>query len=242
MKVTPRVTNDQGNLVISFAVQEGQLVRVQTLELRGNNTVPLSQLAPKGLNLGAGKPFSPQLVQQDRNTIMARYLALGYLTASFRPAAQPVDHDKHRLAVIYDIYEGPKVVTSEVITLGRQHARQSLVDHTARIKVDKPLSETDLLTSESRLFNLGVFDWAQISPRRPISTQSQEDVLIKLHESKRNSVTYGFGFEIINRGGSLPGGTVVVPAIPPSACRPTSPPAKKPSTDHAARSSTRAAT
>src|SRR5207253_7761426 len=52
-------------------------------------------------------------------------------------------------------------------------------------------------------------------PRRRITTQTQEDVVIKVHESKRNSLIYGFGFEVINRGGNIPGGTVLVPGIPP---------------------------
>jgi len=65
------------------------------------------------------------------------------------------------------------------------------------------------------LYTLGIFDWAEVNPRRPITTQSDEDVVLKLHESKRNSITYGFGFDVINRGGSLPSGTVAVPGIPP---------------------------
>jgi hypothetical protein len=38
-----------------------------------------------------------------------------------------------------------------------------------------------------------------------------------VHESKKNQLTYGFGFEIINRGGSVPSGTVALPNLPPIA-------------------------
>jgi outer membrane protein insertion porin family len=38
---------------------------------------------------------------------------------------------------------------------------------------------------------------------------------VKVHESKRNTFTYGFGFEVINRGGSVPTGTVALPGLPP---------------------------
>src|SRR5204862_1105249 len=61
----------------------------------------------------------------------------------------------------------------------------------------------------------GVFDWAEIDPRRQITTQTEEDIVVKVHEGKRNSLTYGFGFEVINRGGSVPSGTVAVPGLPP---------------------------
>ncbi len=39
--------------------------------------------------------------------------------------------------------------------------------------------------------------------------------MVKVHERKRNSIQYGFGFEVISRGGAVPGGTVLVPGIPP---------------------------
>ena len=72
-----------------------------------------------------------------------------------------------------------------------------------------------MLASESRLYNApGVFDWAEIDPRRQITTQTQEDVLIKLHEARPNTLLYGFGFEVVNRGGSIPSGTVALPNLP----------------------------
>ena len=214
-KVTPRVTRSNGNLIIALAVQEGPLDVVETLQLRGNVQVSLSQLAPKGLQLGPGKPFSQQLLRHDRNNIMARYLTLGYLTANFRATVRPVDHDPHRLAVAYLIYEGPKVETSRTLIIGEQHTKPSLIAKTAAIKVQQPLSQENMLAAESRLYALGPFDWSEVNIRRPITTQSQEDVTIKVHESRRNIITTGFGFEVINRGGSVPSGTVAVPGLPP---------------------------
>jgi outer membrane protein assembly factor BamA len=35
--------------------------------------------------------------------------------------------------------------------------------------------------------------------------------LVKVHEAKRNELTYGFGFEVSHRGGNVPGGTVAIP-------------------------------
>jgi outer membrane protein assembly factor BamA len=214
-KVVPRVTKSNGNLIIALIVQEGLRDTVETLQLQGNTTVPLSQLAPKGLQLAPGKAYSQQLLRQDRNNIMARYLTLGYLTANFRATVKPVDHDPHRLAVTYAIYEGPKVDTSQIIIVGRQHTKPSLIRKTADIKINRPLSQEDLLFAESRLYALDPFDWAEVNLRRPITTQSKEEVTIKVHESKRNTVTMGFGFEVINRGGSVPSGTVAVPGLPP---------------------------
>ena len=40
-------------------------------------------------------------------------------------------------------------------------------------------------------------------------------MVVKVHEAKRNSIVYGFGFQVLNRGGAIPSGTVAVPGIPP---------------------------
>jgi outer membrane protein assembly factor BamA len=214
-KVVPRVTKSNGNIIIDLTVQEGLRDTVEALQLQGNATVPLSQLAPKGLRIAPGKAYSQQLLRQDRNNIMARYLALGYLTANFRATVKPVDHDPHRLAVTYAIYEGPRVEASQVIIVGRQHTKASLIDKAADIKINRSLSQERMLTAESNLYALGPFDWAEVNVRQPITTQSKESVTIKVHESKRNTVTMGFGFEVVNRGGSIPSGTVAVPGLPP---------------------------
>ena len=72
-----------------------------------------------------------------------------------------------------------------------------------------------MLSSESRLYDMNIFDWAEVDPKRAITDQTNEDVVVKVHEAKRNSIVYGFGFQVLNRGGAIPSGTVAVPGIPP---------------------------
>jgi len=214
VKVTPEVHNEAGNITVTFRVAEGERDIVEAMHVEGNDTQSLSVLAPKGLNLAVGKPYSQTLAQEDRNTMMSTYLKLGYLNASFRQTAKPHDKDKHHLDVTYLIDEGPQVRTASVVTLGRGETQQALINRVAPISPEAPLREDDMLANESQLYNVGVFDWAEIDPRRRITTQSEEDVLVKVHEAKKNDLTYGFGFDVINRGGNIPSGTVAVPGLP----------------------------
>jgi outer membrane protein assembly factor BamA len=214
--VTPNVVNDdQGKLKITFQVNEGVQDVVDSLKIEGNRSIPETELAPTGLNLAPGKPYSAQLLDKDRDQIMATYLDRGYLTANFKSVSRPVEKDPHHLEVVYSIEEGPQVRTVMVDTLGVHHTRPEIIAHNAKIPVGQPLSETTLLKSESQLLTLGVFDWASVDPQRPITKDSDVEVLVKLHEAKRNSLTYGFGFEAFNRGGSVPGGTIALPNLPP---------------------------
>jgi outer membrane protein insertion porin family len=217
-KVTPVVSHNQGNVTVSFRVTEGPRDTVASLQIEGADTFPEAQFAPNGLKLAVGKPYSQKYADADRASIVARYLQAGYLTSSFRETATVASKsDPQKINVVYHIYEGPRVYTQNVLTLGRVRTQQRLIDNdVASIVPGRPLTATELLTAESRLYNhTGVFDWAEVDPRREITTQTKEDVLVKVHEAKRNSLTYGFGFEIINRGGSIPSGTVVIPGLPP---------------------------
>jgi outer membrane protein insertion porin family len=214
-EVVSRVDRKGGDIAVTFEVTEGPLDVVQDLRIEGNQTLSEAQFAPHGLNLGPGKPYSQDLIVKDRNAILARYLTLGYLNAGFRATAKPVPNSPHHLDVVYRIDEGPQVTTANIITVGKQHTQQSMIDRQLRIRSGQPLSENGMLLSESHLYSLGIFDWAEVDPKQNIIDQHQEDVVVKVHEAKRNSIVYGFGFQVLNRGGSIPSGTVAVPGIPP---------------------------
>jgi outer membrane protein insertion porin family len=213
--ITPEVKREGGNISVRFRVEEGPQDIVGALNVVGNATAPVSTLAPQGLKVTEGQPYSTKKVDEDRGQIGAQYLRLGYLNANFRATARAIGKDTHRLEVTYTISEGPKVILNGVTTLGANVTRQSLIDKTIELKSEQPLREDDLFAAEARLYSLGIFDWAEIDPRRQITTQTEEDVLVKLHESRRNDIKYGFGFEVVNRGGSIPSGTIALPGLPP---------------------------
>jgi len=117
---------------------------------------------------------------------------------------------------VYEIEEGPQVKANNIISIGKIHTHEALIaKETQPIQPGEPLSERKILESESRLYTTGVFDWADVNTRQQITTQEQAQVIVKVHESRRNTMLYGFGYEFVNRGGSLPTGTVALPGLPP---------------------------
>jgi outer membrane protein insertion porin family len=226
VKVVPAVTNNGNETSVLFRVTEGPRDMVHSLTVEGADTFPASQYAPGGLRLAAGKPYSQAHVQQDRTNIVANYLKAGYLISSFRETATEVSKsDRHQINVVYHISEGPRVITGDIVTLGRTLTRQRLIDadiSAAGIKPEQPLTATQLLTAGSNLYeHTGIFDWAEVDPKREVTTQTTEDVLVKVHEAKKNEFTYGIGFEVVRRGGTVPGGTVAIPGLPPIGLPPT---------------------
>jgi outer membrane protein assembly factor BamA len=216
VKVTPEFNAKDKNIIVTFAVTEGPQDVVESLQIEGKTAIALKDLAPDGLSIGQGQPYAQKSISDDRNKIMSNYLDQGYLTATFHATAQPVAGDPHKFQVVYEIEEGPQVKASNIVTVGQKHAQQALIDKETRtIQVGQTLSERKILESESRLYTTGVFDWADVNTRRQVTSEEQAQVIVKVHENRRNTILYGFGYEFVNRGGSLPSGTVALPGLPP---------------------------
>ena len=212
VKVTSQAVDREPKIDVSFEITEGRETLVDNVEIVGNEQVAYNELAaPKGLQLRAGSPFSPRKVADDRNRIDATYLNRGYLNVEVKTTVDELFNDPYRVYVKYTIAEQQLVRVSQVLYLGQRQTRTSLIAKTTKIAPETPMRRASLLEAESRLYDLNVFDWASVGPRRPIVDQTDEAALVKVHEAKRNELTYGFGFEVSHRGGNIPTGTVALP-------------------------------
>ena len=215
VKVTPDVVDHRPRIYITFNVAEGDRTIVSSLNVEGNKNIPLNQLRPPGgFEQREGKPFSPKKLSDDRDQIAAKYLDRGYLNSHVQTVVSRQPGDPHHVNVTYRITEDQQVRISKVLYLGQQHTRMDLLRVVTNLHPEEPLSQGQLLKSESELYDLGIFDWASAGPRREIKNQTQEEALVKVHESKRNSITYGFGLQVARRGGNTPTGTIAVPGLP----------------------------
>jgi outer membrane protein insertion porin family len=212
VKVTPQAVDHEPKVDVTFEIVEGPQSVVENVNVSGNASVAYDELAaPKGFELAAGKPFSPRKMTEDRNRISANYLNRGYLSVEVKAAATRSANNPHGVNVAYAITEHQMVRINEVVYLGQQHTRTALIVQTAKIEAEGPLQRQEMLEAESRLYDLNIFDWSSVGPRKPITDQTDEMALVKVHEAKRNEVTYGFGFEVSHRGGNVPTGTVALP-------------------------------
>jgi len=211
VKVTPRTVDREPKVEVAFDIAEGPQTLVEDVRVGGNEHILYPQLtAPEGFQLQSGAPFSTRKMKEDRNRISANYLNRGYLNVQVEARVERTA-DPHRVNVSYAITEHQRVRESQVFYLGQQRTRLSLIEKTAQVPVETPMQRAQLLEAESRLYDLQIFDWSSVGPRKPITSQSDEMALVKVHEAKRNELTYGFGFEVSHRGGNVPTGTVALP-------------------------------
>jgi outer membrane protein assembly factor BamA len=215
VKVDPRALDHAPNIGVMFRIMEGPQTVVESVRVTGNRALSLDKLKPaQGFSVREGAGFSGARMSDDRNRIAAKYLDLGYLNAEVKPAVARSPENRYRVTVTYNIVENQLVRVRNIIYLGQENTRQPFIAKTVNVTTPSPLSESKLLAAESELYNLGIFDWSSVGPKEPITTQTDEDAVVKVHEAARNNLTYGFGFEVTRRGGNVPTGTIAVPGLP----------------------------
>jgi outer membrane protein insertion porin family len=215
VKVTSQVVDHEPKVDVRFNIEEGRQTVVSDITVTGNKSIPENELSgSKPFRLRSGAAFSPGKLASDRNQITVTYLDRGYPRVDVKAQIERHKEDPHRIDVTYVITEHQMVRISNTLYEGQSHTRLSLLRKTAGIKPEQPLNQAQLLHSETELYNLGIFDWATVEPKKPVTDQTEEQAMVKVHEAKRTEITYGFGFEVTRRGGNTPGGTVAVPGLP----------------------------
>jgi outer membrane protein insertion porin family len=217
-KIQTKIDDFDPQVDVTFVIAEGPQDRVKTIRITGNEAQSLRELLGNHpLKLKPGSPYSRQAVQSDRNSILAAYLDRGYQNASFQLTATPENGDPHLLNVTYIITEGPYTKIGDVVLLGANETHHGFIRHIVGSNVisGQPLSTGKLFAAQSDLYNLNIFDWANVLPAQPITTQAEAEVLEEVHEEPRNTIDYGAGIEVIPRTGNVPVGTVALPGLPP---------------------------
>ncbi len=216
VKVDTDIVDREPDVYVRFQITEGPETLVHNLALEGNSHISTQILSGQGgLRLRPGQPFSPKALADDRSHIMAAYFDRGFLNSDFDFTIARLENGSNQVDVTYKITENQQVKVDDVVLLGDKKTRPSLIKRTVDIAPEAPLSRSALFDGESRLNDLGVFDWESVNSRSPITDQTNADVLVKVHEAGRNEISYGFGLEVTRRGGNVPAGTIALPGLPP---------------------------
>src|SRR5213594_2532775 len=98
--------------------------------------------------------------------------------------------------LVYHIQEGPQTLVRRVVVGGYRHTRPGVIHREVHIKVKEPLREGDVVESQRRLYNLGVFNRVTIEPQNANGTNPEKDIVVLVEEAKRYTLAYGGGFEV----------------------------------------------
>ena len=203
VKVTSQVDSNfsgkTGNLAVFLTIDEGPLTLVSDLTILGTERIAADEFLPQ-LSSAPGQPFSEINVATDRDLILGRYYDEGFQDARFGWRYEAVGNP-NRVSVEYKIEEGEPLRVRRPIVSGLRYTRETLVDRQIRIFPDDPLSQTAMLETQRRLYDLGVFSKVDVDLQNPDGEEPSKNVLVQVEEAKRWSVDVGGGAEFARIGG-----------------------------------------
>lgn len=190
----------KGSLFVSYDIVEGSQTLVADLHVEGNHVMSTEALLAV-VGSSAGQPYSASGVASDRNNILAMYYNEGFPEAHFQEEVSP-GATANEVRLTYHIVEGERIEVAKVLVTGYQFTRPGVIARQIKIKSEGPLREGDVVETQRRLYNLGVFSRVQIEPQNPTGTDPNKTIIVDLQEGKRYTVGYGVGFEVQQIGAS----------------------------------------
>jgi outer membrane protein insertion porin family len=118
------------------------------------------------------------------------------------------------MRLTYHIEEGPQIRVRRILITGYHHTHVGAIRREVRVRPDAPLREGDVVESQRRLYNLGIFNRVTIGPQNPNGADTNKDVVVLVEEAKRYTIAYGGGFEVQRLASSTnPTGSEVQAAV-----------------------------
>ncbi len=206
-KVDDNFHGTKNNLAVHIQIEEGPQTLNGEVRIVGNRKIDSGVFSE--LKTIEGQPYSEQNLASDRESILSYYFNRGFSNAALdidtKPSTQAGRED-----VTYTIQEGDQFFVNQVMVGGLDHTRDYVVQREIQVTSGEPLSQQDLLDTQTKLYDLGIFSQVDTAVQNPDGADPQKNVLIQVQEAKRYTFTYDLGLEFetgLPSGASSPTGS-----------------------------------
>jgi outer membrane protein assembly factor BamA len=229
-EISANYGGEAGRLLVTVRIDEGPQSKVGAVTLAGNRAISESDLLPL-MSTITGQPYSETNVAQDRESILSYYLNRGFPNVQFQSKAIAAKDNPNLFDVAYTVTEGDQVFVEQVLIGGLNYTKPFVVQQQLQVRPGDPLSQLDLLETQRRLYDLGLFTEVDMAVQNPDGQSRFKNVLFQMREAKRWTFNYGVGFQLQTGGLSsanlsqintapAPGVDVPKDSFPPNGLRP----------------------
>jgi outer membrane protein assembly complex protein YaeT len=189
----PVVSFDEssGVLAVTVSIAEGRLFRVDGIEVEGVDSLNEADLRAR-LSLRDGEPFRVANFVKDRSTLSTYYREQGFPEVEVRSSV--LDRPTGELGAKFIVQEGPRVTVKDVSITGNVATRESVIRRELTLEPGEPVSPSALNEMQRKLYELGVFQTADVTVAEPLPTsvpESSRDLRIAVKEAPDVEVDYG---------------------------------------------------
>ena len=201
-----------GDLFVTFRIAEGPQTRIANLMIEGNRAINSQELSGV-IGSTAGQPYSDLNVASDRDNVLTLYYDQGFPNAQFHAVVDDVPvqpGESPRVNLKYQIDEGEQIRVAQVLVGGYEHTHPSVIVREVQLHPGGPFSESSVVETQRRLYNLGIFSRVAIAPQDPEGSDTSKTIDLLVDEARRYTIGYGLGLEA-QRLGSASNGPVAQP-------------------------------
>ncbi|PYU21937.1 MAG: hypothetical protein DMG30_16300 [Acidobacteria bacterium] len=201
-----------GDLFVTFRIREGLQTRIAKLTLVGNHALKNEELSSV-IGSTAGQPYSDLNVAGDRDNVLALYYDQGFPNAQFHATVDDLPArtgEGPRVDLTYRIEEGQQIRVAQVLVGGYEHSHPSVIVREIQLHPGGPMSESAVVETQRRLYNLGIFGRVAIAPQNPQGSDTSKTIDVLVDEARRYTIGYGLGLEA-QRLGTASNGPVAEP-------------------------------
>jgi outer membrane protein insertion porin family len=194
-KLVTSYQNDPSLLAIQVTIKEGAQTRVAWVRIEGTYTLPQEQIPE--IQTAENQGFDESSLSDDRDTILGKYFDNGFpnATVDVSYAAVPSTDNFPRVGVTFTIHEGEQFFVNRLFLDGLHYTRAGVARRELQVQSGAPLSQGNMLESQRRLYDLGLFKQVDTAIQNPDGTESRKNVLVTTREADRYTFDYGVGFE-----------------------------------------------
>ncbi len=187
------VRRSNGDVFITFEIDEGEPVLVTALRVTGVEDIVEVEDVYQAMPLRVGDPFSRLRFQASVDTIRTRLADRGHPYAEvFRNFDER--RDTRTALITFEVVPGPRVTVDSVEVSGTETISENVVRNTVRIRAGQTYSWSEQYRSQLDLYRTGMFNYANVSLADTALTElSDSAVTIRVHVAEGPLRRFQFG-------------------------------------------------
>jgi outer membrane protein assembly complex protein YaeT len=186
----------QDAVALTLRIDEGHPVTVDVVRFEGFEMLEgrAARRLSGAATLAAGQPLDRQLLAAGRETAAGVLEDDGYPYAVVDAVTAPAGSDPRRVAVTYRARPGTRATVGEVKVAGNASVDDQVITRQLLFKPGDVYRRSRVLESQRRLYNLELFEFANIEPEPGNGQPSTLPVRVTVAEGKHRRLNFGVGY------------------------------------------------
>jgi outer membrane protein insertion porin family len=190
-----RKEREAGPLIITIAVNEGQIYHVGRMTFTGY-TKTTEERVRLILKMKEGDVYSPKQLREDAKSIADAYGSGGYVDLLVVPQGTP--NGPGRIDVHYKIEEGNRSFVNRINIVGNTRTKDKVLRREVQIAPGDVFNTVRVDITKKRLENLGYFAKVETYPDDS-GIPGRKDLIIQVEEKRTGSLSFGGGFSTVDQ-------------------------------------------